>query len=197
MLKIAITGGVATGKTTLLKILASLGERVFSCDVMVAQLYEEEEIKAKLARIFGADILDKEGKVKKEVILQRISQDAGLKKSLENLLHPLVLCKLQNLFKEYEKQGTKVVFVEVPLLFEVGWEKYFDEIWLTMCEEETLKKRLEMRGTPQHLLFLNHQLPLSEKQKRAHRIFFTEKDLPTLEEEVKKALKELYQHLEE
>ncbi|PMP66082.1 MAG: dephospho-CoA kinase, partial [Thermodesulfobacterium geofontis] len=108
----------------------------------------------------------------------------------ENLFHPLVKEKLLE-FIEINK-GEKVLFFEVPLLFEVGWEDLFDEVWVVSCSEKVQKERILKKGLNEKLgeKILKTQLPLKEKEKRAHKIIFSEKSFEDLENEIKEMLKE-------
>jgi len=188
MKKVAITGGLATGKSTLFKILAELGQTVLSCDEIVHHLYEEEPIKKELVRLLGNEVLDRNGRVNKKVILEKILRSDSLKKRLEEFIHNKVWEFLERRFAELERKGIKAVFVEVPLLFEAGWERRFDEVWVIACEKETQVKRL-VEGGRYHLLpLLEWQLPLEEKVKRAHRVFSSEVPISKLKEEVEMAL---------
>jgi dephospho-CoA kinase len=191
MKKVAITGGIATGKSTLLKILAELGQTVLSCDEIVHLLYEEEPIKEELVRLLGNEVLDRDGRVNKKAILDKISRSDSLKKRLEEFIHNKVWEFLERRFAELEREGIKAVFVEVPLLFEAGWEKRFDEVWVIACEKETQVKRLVEGGRAHLFPLLERQLPLEEKVKRAHRVFSSEVPLSKLKEEVERALSNL------
>jgi len=186
--KIAITGNLATGKSTVLKILKNMGFPVFSCDEAVRKLYEEEEVKKKVLEIFGKEVLRPNGELNKRKILEKILENQKLKKSLENLIHPLVKEKLLKFLEENKEK--KLVFLEVPLLFEVGWESLFDEIWVTTCSEKTQKERILKKGLDIETgkKILKHQKPL--KEKKAHKVIFTDKDLEELEKEIKEMLKE-------
>jgi dephospho-CoA kinase len=188
MKKVAITGGLATGKSTLLKILAELGQTVLSCDEIVHLLYEEEPIKEELVRLLGNEVLDRDGRVNKKAILDKISRSDSLKKRLEEFIHNKVWEFLERRFAELEREGIKAVFVEVPLLFEAGWEKRFDEVWVIACEKETQVKRLVEGGRAHLFPLLDSQLPLEEKVKRAHRVFSSEVPISKLKEEVERAL---------
>jgi len=190
MKKIAITGNLGTGKTTILKILQDLGFSTFSCDEAVKELYEDLDVKEGIVKIFGKEILETEGEINKKRILEKILKDQELKKRLENILHPLVKEKFLEFIKENEKE--KVIFAEVPLLFEVGWESLFDEIWVVSCSEKTQKERIAKKGLEENIgsEILKFQLPLKEKEKRAHKIVFSEKDIEELKEEIKEMLKE-------
>ena len=195
MKKIAITGNLGTGKTTILKILQDLGFSTFSCDEAVKELYEDLDVKEGIVKIFGKEILETEGEINKKRILEKILKDQELKKRLENILHPLVKEKFLEFIKENEKE--KVIFAEVPLLFEVGWESLFDEIWVVSCSEKTQKERIAKKGLEENIgsEILKFQLPLKEKEKRAHKIVFSEKDIKELKEEIKEMLKEYLKDL--
>ena len=188
MKKVAITGGLATGKSTLLKILAELGQTVLSCDDIVHLLYEEEPIKEELVRLLGNEVLDRDRRVNKKAILEKISRSDSLKKRLEEFIHNKVWEFLERRFAELKREGIKAVFVEVPLLFEAGWEKRFDEVWVISCEKETQIKRLVEGGRSHLLPLLESQLPLEEKVKRANRVFSSEVPISKLKEEVERAL---------
>ncbi|WP_028841266.1 dephospho-CoA kinase [Thermodesulfobacterium hveragerdense] len=184
MKKIAITGGVATGKTTLLNLLKGLDYPVFSCDEVVKKLYEQPEIREKIFQLFGT--LDK------KKILERIIADEKAKKSLEEVLHPAVRVELKSFLEACNQKGERVVFVEVPLLFECVWEKMFDEVWVVVCSSKTQQERIKTRSTcpDLSLKLASLQLPLEEKAKRAHRVFSSEKPLEVLKEEIMTILKE-------
>lgn len=185
--RIGITGGIATGKTTFLGLLKEMGFLTFSCDEVVEQLYKEPEVTKKVKELFGfSSDLDK---IK---ILEAIVSDPGLKKRLEEVFHPRVKDRMLNFFREAEKKGEKVVFVEVPLLFECGWEKYFDEVWVITCSKTTQEKRIRERFPYCSLMMKlrDLQIPLEEKEKRAHRVFSSEKSIRELQEELKTCLKE-------
>uniref|UniRef100_A0A7V4N561 Dephospho-CoA kinase n=1 Tax=Thermodesulfobacterium geofontis TaxID=1295609 RepID=A0A7V4N561_9BACT len=190
MKKIAITGSLGTGKSTILKILQNLGFATFSCDEAVRNLYEDPGIKKGVIEIFGEEILEPDGKLNKKKILEKILENQELKKKLEALFHPLVKEKCIEFIKTNEKE--KIVFLEVPLLFEVGWESFFDEIWVASCSEEVQKERILKKGLDEKVgeEILKLQLPLFEKEKRAHRIIFSEKNIEDLEKELKEILKE-------
>lgn len=183
--KIGITGSIGTGKTTFLHLLKKLGFSTFSCDEVVKKLYQDPEIGDKVKRLFGQTSLEK------EKILKAIVSDPRLKKSLEDLLHPYVKEEMFKFFEEAEKKGEKIVFVEVPLLFECGWEKYFDEIWVITCSKNIQEKRIKEKFPYPELILklLAFQIPLEEKEKRAHKIFSSEVPLEELIKELKAYLK--------
>lgn len=189
MKKIGITGGIGTGKSTFLKLLQELGFKVFSCDEEVKALYKDSKIKKKIVQLFGKEILTSQEELNKKLISKKILENQVLKKKLEGLLHPLVKKRLDKFLKNAQISKEKIVFVEVPLLFEAGWDKLFDEIWVVTCSPKVQIKRLLERGLSleEAQAFIKAQLPLSEKEKRADRVFSSEtsvekwkKDLKTI-----------------
>jgi dephospho-CoA kinase len=136
--KIAVTGGIGSGKTLFCNILKSLGYEVFSCDDIYADLLQEEAYLSLLIKNFPECFPD--GKFNKKILSERIFKNREDKKTLESLAHPLIL---QRLLKKMEDKET--VFAEVPLLFEGGYEELFDcVIALVRNKEdriEAVKKR--------------------------------------------------------
>lgn len=136
--KIAVTGGIGSGKTLFCNILKSLGYEVFSCDDIYADLLQEEAYLSLLIKNFPECFPD--GKFNKKILSERIFKNCEDKKTLESLAHPLIL---QRLLKKMEDK--EIVFAEVPLLFEGGYEELFDcVIALVRNKEdriEAVKKR--------------------------------------------------------
>jgi dephospho-CoA kinase len=189
--KIAITGGIATGKTTLLNLLRSLNFQTLSCDEVVKSLYERGEIQARLLKLFGGEVLDEKGGIDRKRILKLLRERPEFKKALEEVLHPEVLREVLRFFEICQERGERLCFVEVPLLFEVSWEDLFDEVWVITCSKETQLKRLKERGNLEELSpLLKFQIPLEEKEKRGDKVFSSEKSPKELEKELKVLLKE-------
>lgn len=142
--KIAVTGGIGSGKTLFCNILKSLGYEVFSCDDIYADLLQEEAYLSLLIKNFPECFPD--GKFNKKILSERIFKNREDKKTLESLAHPLIL---QRLLKKMEDK--EIVFAEVPLLFEGGYEELFDcVIALVRNKEdriEAVKKRSRLTET--------------------------------------------------
>ncbi len=188
MRKIALTGGPATGKSTLLALIRELGYPVFSADEEVRGLLAPggeayEKVKALCPWAVRPD-----GTLDRRRILARLVYDEELRRTLEALLHPLVREKLQAFFDRNAQ--AEFVFAEIPLLFEVGWEGLFDEVWVVACGEALQRERLRRRLTHPGLVegLLKTQWPLSEKIRRAHRVFSSEKPPDELRRELQEVL---------
>lgn len=124
---VAIYGKIASGKSTVLNYLSSLGYKTFSADKEVNDLYKKDfHLKAFCIHLFGEACLTRFGTINKNVIKKLIVNDENKKIELENYIHPLVKKRLISFIKNniYEK----VIFIEIPLLFEAKWDDLADEI---------------------------------------------------------------------
>lgn len=126
-IKIAITGGIGSGKSTVGKILKSRGEKVLSCDEIYSGLLEGEALTKKLAAEFGEEILSG-GRVDRKRLSALVFDNARLLKKLNKITHAEIL-------NELIKEAEGLTFCEVPLLFESGWEKYFDGVIVVLRDK--------------------------------------------------------------
>lgn len=118
---VAITGGIGSGKSTVLKILKGLGYTVFSCDEISKNLSEEKDYLEELEKLFP-NVLNKDGRLNKKELSDRVFKTQKELEKLNKFSHPIIMRKLQE--KINESNG--VIFSEVPLLFEGGFENIFD-----------------------------------------------------------------------
>ena len=165
MKSIAITGSFASGKSFILKYLEKIGYKIFSCDECVKQLYLDSNVQAELINIFDeiGTFFDK--KKLADIIYNNDNQ----RKKLENYIHPKVREGINDFKKKYNKE--KFVFIEVPLLFETGFNNYFDYSICVYCDEESRKKKAEARGDFNLEIYnkiKNIQLPQEVKKKFAN-----------------------------
>ncbi len=139
---IAITGGIGSGKSLALSTLQENGYAVLSSDKIVTSLYEKRKIKLLLKSLFPTAVT---GKIKlnvdRKIISACVFNDHEMLKKLTDLITPLVM---EEILKRYKKAKTSV-FAEVPLLFECGFEKHFDQVIVVMRDTnariESVKSR--------------------------------------------------------
>lgn len=169
--KIAVTGGLSSGKTTVTQILKELGAFVISADEIVHQLLSQEsssQIHQKIIAILGHDI-EKNGKLDRKLIAEKVFKDEKLLKKLEKILHPAVLSMME---KIYEDEGkTSPLFVaEIPLLFEGNYDSWFDaSIVVTAPEDEAIFRFCQSGGSKEDYFRRMHfQMPPQEKEAKAH-----------------------------
>jgi dephospho-CoA kinase len=133
--KIAITGGIGSGKSTVGKIIKDCGYPVFSCDETYSELIKDSNFLRELSSVFG-DILTCDGLLDKTKLSQIVFSDKEKLNKLNSITHPAIFKKMFDDSKDL--QG--VCFYEVPLLFEEGNERLFDQVIVIVRD---LDKRIE------------------------------------------------------
>ena len=172
--RIAITGSIGSGKSVACEYLRSKGYDVFDCDAENAELLKKgEEGYNAIKEVFPECIID--GKLDKKVLSEIVFNDEEKKKILEMIMHPLILNRL-NERKDFP------LFAEVPLLFEVDWDNYFDTNLLIVTDLDIVVDRLIERGMSKQdiLTRLENQMPIEEKIKRADKIIYNNGSLAML-----------------
>lgn len=125
--KIAVTGGIGSGKSTVIQILKEAGFKVLSCDKITAELYQTRKVKLLLKKMFPDAV---KGyffpKLDRKVISAAVFNDKNRLDELTNTITPLVIKEVERRTKTLS--GT--IFVEVPLLFECNYQNRFDQVWV-------------------------------------------------------------------
>jgi len=140
MKKIAITGGIGSGKSTVLTILKEKGYPVFSCDEIYQKVIRDKAYIRQVGNIFPKAI--KNEKIDKKILAEIVFSDDINRKKLETIAHPLIMNELN---KEMSALNNDISFAEVPLLFEGGYTSFFDGIIVVKRNKdlrvEAVKKR--------------------------------------------------------
>ncbi|WP_127143762.1 dephospho-CoA kinase [Pelagibacterium montanilacus] len=138
MLRIGLTGSIATGKTTVLKAFEEEGIPTYSADAAVHELYAGEAAPT-LETMFPGVV--REGRVDRSALSAMLSQAPERVAELEAVVHPMVRDKAQAFFDAAEAEGAPMAVVEIPLLFETGSRYPLDVVVVTHCAPETLRAR--------------------------------------------------------
>lgn len=145
--KIALTGGIATGKTTVARKLKELGAIILDADEYARMAVEPGTPSWNaLRKVLGPDYFNTDGTLKRRELREKIIEDPNWRNKLNEVLHPFIL---RAMWAEWETQrrlhaGTAVVF-DIPLLFEGGFEKDFDLIILVYAAPEVQVERMIRR----------------------------------------------------
>lgn len=180
MIKIAVTGALAAGKSSVCKIIKSeFHAYTLSSDLIVHSLLEKEPVQQKLVALIGKEILipNKPGinnqldrkKIAEKLFKNSPSSHQNLK-LVEALLHPLVMEEIEISSKIASKEGYDFFVVEVPLLFESGIQNFFDKTIAVYADKKELTKRFFLRDQGDIAAFearMLNQLSQEEKMKRA------------------------------
>jgi len=168
---IGLTGGIATGKSTVTGLIESRGFAVIDADHISHELTQlAEPGYVQILSHFGNEILDPALKIDRKKLGQIIFSSPGQKQALEQILHPLIQERVQELKEGYQVAGKSVLFYDVPLLFENNLSSQFDSVLMIWCQEDIQLKRLMKRNNlsqEEALQRIRAQLPMSEKIKNS------------------------------
>jgi len=191
MFVIAVTGGVASGKSVFIEAFTRLAEgqvECFDCDQAVHALLTEPEILMEIRNRFGSEVFDDEGKLDRERMRKRIFASEHDRKDLENFLHPRVL-EQAHLVKRAASERDEppgCLLFEVPLLYEVDFSLQRDtDVVVAASLEVQLKRLRENRNLDDETIeqILKVQWPMEEKISRAERVIWNDGCAAELEEE--------------
>lgn len=138
--KIAVTGGIGSGKSTVMKIIAGKGYPIFSCDEIYSQLTSDSDFLNILRHSFG-DILKSDGTLDRKKLSEIVFNNPAKLAELDKITHPAIY---KEMFRMADEAGG-ICFCEVPLLFESGAESLFDGVIIVMRNEEQRIKSVTAR----------------------------------------------------
>jgi dephospho-CoA kinase len=144
---IGLTGGIGTGKTEVTHVLRELGAVVFESDKLAHSSYEPgTEAHGQIVSCFGEEVLSDSGFVDRNALGKIVFADSARRRELEEIVWPATRKLTLALLKEEENRGTEFVVVEVPKLFESGWDKLADAVWTVESPRGEVNSRVEDRS---------------------------------------------------
>lgn len=175
-MKIAITGTIASGKSEACKYLENKGFFVFYADEYNNYLlHNNEDVKNKIAKLFPFAIINND--INNKILADIVFGDPDSLVLLENILHPLILEKINEESKKHE-----LLICEIPLLFEKSWEKYFDHNLLIVSSKSLITTRLKNKGYSVDMINkrIANQMPIDDKINKAEEIIYNNGSLSSL-----------------
>lgn len=156
------------GKSSVLKFFDGLGAVTISCDAIVSQLLEDKKVIDRIRVMFGDDVIGDSGCLDKKAVADKVFSDSEKRRRLEGLLHPLVFAEIDAAVSNPD-YASRVVIVEVPLLFESSAAARFQKKITVHTSEEEAVRRLMQKGIShgEALARLKTQMPISEKVRRS------------------------------
>lgn len=144
--RLGLTGGLASGKSTVARLLGERGATVVDADRLVAELYQPGEAGTRAAaELFGPEVLDASGAVDRERLAAVVFTDADARRRLERAIHPLV----RERFAGRARDAEGVVVLEATLLVEAGYAPDFDRVVTVEADPEVRLARAIARGMPE------------------------------------------------
>lgn len=197
MYRIGLTGSIATGKSTVTNMLKELGAFVIDCDKTARDVVAPgTRGLAKIEAAFGKDAIAADGSMDRVYIGDLVFRNPEMKKRLENILFPLIFEALDEELLRLERAGaTPVVFLDMPLLYEVKYDSYVDEVWLVYVPFEVQLSRLMKRNgytKEEALLRIHSQISVDKKKSLAQQVIDNSGTL----EDTKKQVRSLWERLQ-
>jgi dephospho-CoA kinase len=193
VLRVGLTGGLASGKSTVAARLDKLGATVFDADRIVAELYLPGRAGEAAARdLFGASVFDERGVVDRALLAQVVFTDPDKRRALEARVHPLVRSEIERRFAEAERRGAAVAVAEASQLLESGSEDRYDRVVLVVAPENERIRRWVSRGGSEKDARgrVAAQLPPEEARRRATDVIVNDGSIAELERRVDRLYRE-------
>ena len=172
MLKVGLTGGIGSGKSTVAKRFIELGVPVVDADQVARSVVEPGQPALQdIARVFGEQAIQEDGALNREWLRTQVFDDEGARERLEAITHPLIRSRL--LAAMAELSGVDYIVVDIPLLVEKGYQSLFDAIVVVDCEpEQQLERTLRRDGSDAALIkgIMQAQSSRAERLKSATHI---------------------------
>jgi dephospho-CoA kinase len=176
--RIALTGGMGAGKSLVLKFLKDKGVPVFQTDIIAHQLLNDKKFSKSVSKYFGKEILNEHGRIDRKKLALEAFRNSKRQKKLNAMLHPAVRTKVAEWVENWSKKSfvPALVVVEVPLLFEGGYYRWFDGILCVSASKAIRQKRLLKRGWNLAEIQRREKLQWSQiqKNKMANWVVFNE-----------------------
>jgi dephospho-CoA kinase len=195
MKRIALTGGMGTGKSHVRAVFAALGVPTIDADTLARDVvaHGTPGFEAVVGK-FGRGILNADGDLDRRALGAMVFADPAKRHDLEAILHPAIKGAIDQWFTALDQTAQPFAIADIPLLYEVGLDKEYDAVIVTACTPQNQVKRImardnldakEVQGR------LEAQLPIEEKVKRAHYVIDTNGSLVQTNAQVHKLYQEL------
>jgi dephospho-CoA kinase len=198
VLIVSLTGGIATGKSVVSKILQELGCYIHSADRVAHKLMEPDQPAwKKIVAHFGTEILNADKTISRAMLGAIAFRDEKERLYLNRLIHPLVLEKKKEVIAQLQKEGHYKIFIsEAALTLEAGFAHFFDKIIVVYCRPGIQVQRLMERdriSREEALRKIKAQMPMKKKLKFADYIIDTSGSLPETVEQTERVFRQLMQ----
>lgn len=192
---VGLTGGIASGKTTVAKILQQLGAAVVDADALAREVVEPgHDAWREIVDTFGVEILQSDRTLDRQKLRAVIFNNTTARKKLESIIHPRVRALAEERIRQHAAAGAEIVIYEVPLLFEGRLHEWLRPVVLVACDDAVQKQRLRQRdglSAEEAQKHIDAQMSLEEKRRLADYVIENNGDLKDLQWQVEAVLKQI------
>ena len=196
MILVGLTGGVATGKSTVARMFKQCGAAVINADLLARQVVEPgKPAWREIVKLFGKIVLNPDHSLDRQALGSIVFHNPKKRRQLERIIHPRVAREQQRLVRRIAKGKPRaVVIYEVPLLFEAGVDTRVDKIIVVTADSKTQIARLKKRNgltRAEAIRRISSQMPLAKKIQRADHVLNGTLPRPSLRRQIGQILKSL------
>jgi dephospho-CoA kinase len=196
MLKVGLTGGIASGKTTVGRMFGELGCRVIDSDLITRKLFEPgDPVNHAVAAAFGPSVVASNGSIDRRVLGELVFNKPELRQQLNDLVHPAIKQRQADWLARLQAEDSHAIgIVEAALMIEVGTYKEYDKLIVVKCSLDVQRKRLRERSglSPQQIESrIASQMPMEEKIKVADFVIDNSGDPGTTRQQVQEVYRQL------
>lgn len=196
MLKVGLTGGIASGKSTVGRMFGELGCRVIDSDLITRKLFEPgDPVNQAVAAAFGPSVVASNGSIDRRVLGELVFNKPELRQQLNDLVHPAIKQRQADWLARLNAEDSHAIgIVEAALMIEVGTYKEYDKLIVVKCSPDVQRKRLRERSglSPQQIESrIASQMPMEEKIKVADFVIDNSGDPGTTRQQVQEVYRQL------
>jgi dephospho-CoA kinase len=192
---VGLTGGIASGKSTVAEILARQGAAIINADVLAREVVEpDRQAWTEIVNTFGTAVLQPDRFLDRQKLRAIIFDDPAARKKLESIIHPQVRALAEQRIREHAAAGYAVIVYEVPLLFEGNLQEWLRPVILVACDVDTQRNRLQSRdnlSAAQAQKHIDAQMSLEAKRRLADYVIENNGSLEDLERQVQAVLEKI------
>lgn len=173
---IGLTGSIASGKSTVSKMLQEKGYPIVDADIVAREVVEPgTETLAKIEALFGPEVIREDGSMNREKVGALIFSDPAKRKQLNDIIHPAIRAEMLRQKNEFIAEGHNTVIMDIPLLFESKLQHFVDKILVvSVTEENQLSRLMERNGLSEKdaRARIASQLPMFVKEEGADAVIY-------------------------
>lgn len=192
---IGLTGGIASGKSTISKMIKEIGIPIIDADEISREIVSKDSLVLKrIAKEFGEDVLNEDGTLNRKKLSNIVFRESTLLKKLNLITHPAIKNKIKEKIEEYKKSGIKCCVIDAALLIEAGFLDITDLCLLVYVDKDVQLKRLMDRDNITYeaaLRIIESQMNLDEKKKYADYLIDNNKEIEFTRQQLNNIIKEI------
>ncbi|HZI50572.1 MAG TPA: dephospho-CoA kinase [Terriglobia bacterium] len=196
MLRVGLTGGIASGKSTVGRMLGELGCKVIDSDRITRQLFEPgSSVNAEVATTFGPRVVASDGSIDRAVLAELVFDNNELRQKLNSIVHPAIKQRQNEFLAQAGSADPRAIgIVEAALIVEVGTYRDYDKLIVVTCSPKVQRERLRARSglSPEQIESrIASQMPMEEKVKVADFVIDNSGDIGSTRQQVEEVYRQL------